>query len=67
MVTILLIRGDVIKKESILENRRFLWFFALSFGALISPPDPLSLFLVGGPMLILLEVSLVVDKIIFTK
>ncbi len=67
LVTILLIRGDVIKKESILENRRFLWFFALSFGALISPPDPLSLFLVGGPMLILLEVSLVVDKIIFTK
>ena len=67
LVTILLIRGDIIKKESILENRRFLWFFALSFGALISPPDPLSLFLVGGPMLILLEISLVIDKIIFTK
>jgi sec-independent protein translocase protein TatC len=66
-VTTLLIRGGIVRRKSILENRRFLWFSALLFGALISPPDPLSLFLVGGPMLILLEFSLFVDKIVFTK
>ena len=64
LVTILLIRVKFIKRETILENRRILWFAALLFGALISPPDPLSLFLVGGPMLILLEISLIIDKII---
>ena len=67
LVTTLLIRGGIVRRKSILENRRFLWFSALLFGALISPPDPLSLFLVGGPMLILLEFSLFVDKIVFTK
>jgi sec-independent protein translocase protein TatC len=67
LVTILLIRVNFIKRETIVENRRFLWFAALLFGALISPPDPLSLFLVGGPMLILLEISLVLDKIVFIK
>ena len=67
LVTILLIRVNFIKRETILENRRVLWFAALLFGALISPPDPLSLFLVGGPMLILLEISLVLDKIVFIK
>ncbi|MFL2958131.1 MAG: twin-arginine translocase subunit TatC [Candidatus Thalassarchaeaceae archaeon] len=67
LVTILLIRVKFIKRETILENRRILWFTALLFGALISPPDPLSLFLVGGPMLILLEISLIIEKIVFAK
>jgi sec-independent protein translocase protein TatC len=65
LLTILLIRVDLVNRESILENRRILWFSALLFGALISPPDPLSLFLVGGPMLILLEISLIIDRILF--
>ena len=32
-------------------------------GAVLSPPDPVSMFLVGGPMVILLEISLLVDRI----
>jgi Sec-independent protein secretion pathway component TatC len=45
-----------------IENRGFLWFAALFLGALISPPDPISLFLVGGPMLVLFELTLVYDR-----
>ena len=40
-----------------------IWFAALFLGALISPPDPISLFLVGGPMLVLLEVALLYDSL----
>ena len=46
-----------------MENRGLIWFSALFLGALISPPDPVSMFLVAGPMLLLLEAALVVDRI----
>jgi Sec-independent protein secretion pathway component TatC len=32
-------------------------------GALLSPPDPLSMILVAAPMLLLFEVALVIDKL----
>ena len=62
IVTILLLRAGLISREAIVENRGLIWFAALFLGALISPPDPISLFLVGGPMLVLLEVALVYDS-----
>ena len=62
VVTILLLRSGAISRNSIVENRGLIWFSALFLGALISPPDPISLFLVGGPMLVLLEVALLFDS-----
>lgn len=62
VVTILLLRSGAISRNSIVENRGLIWFSALFLGALISPPDPISLFLVGGPMLVLLEVALMFDS-----
>ncbi|MGY8702924.1 MAG: twin-arginine translocase subunit TatC, partial [Candidatus Poseidoniales archaeon] len=67
LLTILLLRSGVIDRAVIFENRRALWFISLLFGAIVSPPDPLSLFLVGGPMLILLELSLIFDRIFFKE
>jgi sec-independent protein translocase protein TatC len=61
IVTIMLLRSGAISRSSIVENRGLIWFAALFLGALISPPDPISLFLVGGPMLVLLEVALLYD------
>ena len=61
VVVFVMLRSRVIDKSLIVENRGLIWFAALFIGALISPPDPLSLFLVGGPMLILLEMALVFD------
>ena len=62
MVVVALLRANVIERGSIESNRPVLWFTALLIGALISPPDPISLFLVGGPMLVLLEAALIFDK-----
>jgi len=63
LAVLLMLRYDLIERSSITNNREILWFSALLVGAMLSPPDPLSLFLVGGPMLILLEVALVVDRL----
>ncbi|MEC8913901.1 MAG: twin-arginine translocase subunit TatC, partial [Candidatus Thermoplasmatota archaeon] len=62
LAALLLLRYDVIERTSITDNRGSLWFSALLVGAVLSPPDPLSLFLVGGPMLVLLEVALIIDR-----
>ena len=62
VVVVALLRANVIERGSIESNRSVLWFTALFIGALISPPDPISLFLVGGPMLVLLEAALIFDK-----
>jgi Sec-independent protein secretion pathway component TatC len=40
-----------------------IWFIAILLGAALSPPDPLSMFLVGGPIILLLEIALLIDKI----
>ena len=61
ILAVLLIRSGLIERSTIVENRGAIWFGALFLGALISPPDPISLFLVGGPMLFLLEVALMYE------
>ena len=61
ILAVLLIRSGLIERSTIVENRGAIWFGALFLGALISPPDPISLFLVGGPMLVLLEVALIYE------
>ena len=61
ILAVLLSRSGLIERGSIVENRGAIWFAALFLGALISPPDPISLFLVGGPMLVLLEVALLYE------
>jgi len=66
LVALLLLRKKIISRSSLTDNRTLIWFFALFLGALLSPPDPISMFLVGGPIVILLEVALFIDKI-YTK
>ena len=66
LVTLLLLRTKIISRSSLVENRGIIWFLALLLGAVLSPPDPISMFLVGGPIVLLLEVALLIDKI-FTK
>ena len=62
VVVTFLLRTELVDRSVITENRSIIWFLALFFGALISPPDPISLFLVGGPMLVLLELALLMDR-----
>lgn len=62
LLVIALLRTDAIDRSLITENRSVIWFSALFLGALISPPDPISLFLVGGPILVLIELALLYDS-----
>ncbi len=62
VVVTVLLRTELIDRAIIVDNRGAIWFIALFLGALISPPDPISLFLVGGPILVLLEAALMIDK-----
>ena len=62
LLVIALLRADAIDRSLITENRSLIWFSALFLGALISPPDPISLFLVGGPILVLIELALLYDS-----
>ena len=63
VVVTFLLRAELVDRSVITENRSIIWFLALFLGALISPPDPISLFLVGGPMLVLLELALLLDRV----
>ena len=67
LVTLLLLRTKIISRSSLIENRGIIWFLALLLGAVLSPPDPISMFLVGGPIVLLLEVALLIDKIFTTS
>ena len=63
LMVVTLIRADVIDRRAVTDNRAFLWFAAAVIGAFVSPPDPISMFLVGGPMLVLLEIALLFDRL----
>ncbi len=62
LVVVALIRAGIVERTVITDNRAFFWFAAAVIGAFLSPPDPLSMFLVGGPMLVLLELALLIER-----
>ena len=49
-------------REQFAASRRVIWFGAFVLGAFMSPPDPLSLFLVAMPIILLFEAAMVVDR-----
>ncbi|MGB1802467.1 MAG: twin-arginine translocase subunit TatC [Candidatus Thalassarchaeaceae archaeon] len=63
LVLVILIRAGLMDRNTLTDNRSFLWFVAAVFGAFVSPPDPLSMFLIGGPMLVILEIALLLERI----
>ena len=63
LVVLLLLKFEIIKRSELTKYRRHIWFAAVVLGAFLSPPDPLSLLLVAAPMIVLFELSLLLDKI----
>lgn len=64
VVTILCLRMGIASRYQIIQYRRHIWFTAFILGAFLSPPDPLSLFLVAMPVVILFETAIFLDRII---
>tara|TARA_B100000925_G_scaffold291010_1_gene277669 strand:+ start:514 stop:1266 length:753 start_codon:yes stop_codon:yes gene_type:complete len=62
LITTLSLRSGAIDRITLLEYRRHIWFITFVLGAAFSPPDPLSLFLVSVPIILLFEAALLWDK-----
>ncbi len=65
VVTLLVLRSELIQRSVLTSYRRHIWFGSFLLGAILSPPDPLSLFLVAMPVIILFELALMLDR--FTR
>lgn len=63
VITLLVLRLGVVTRSQISQFRKHIWFTAFVLGAFLSPPDPLSLFLVAMPVVILFEFAMVIDSI----
>ena len=63
LVTLLIFRMEVVRRATVRSYRRHLWFGAFLLGAFLSPPDPLSLFLVAMPVILLFEAALILDAL----
>jgi sec-independent protein translocase protein TatC len=65
LVTTVALRSGLVTRQQLVHSRRGIWFGAFVLGALMSPPDPLSLFLVALPVILLFEAAMQVDR--FTR
>jgi sec-independent protein translocase protein TatC len=63
VITILALRSGATDRATLLQYRRHIWFATFVLGAAFSPPDPLSLFLVAIPVILLFEIAMFYDFI----
>ena len=63
LVTLLSLQSGAVDRPTLIAYRRHIWFITFVLGAAFSPPDPLSLFLVSLPIILLFEAALFWDKI----
>ena len=63
LVTMLVLRSGALTREALVGQRRQVWFGCVVVGAFVSPPDPLSLFLVALPVVLLFELGLLADRL----
>ena len=62
LITTLILRSGAVSRSQMAASRRIIWFGAFVVGAFMSPPDPLSLFLVALPIILLFEAALLLDR-----
>ena len=63
VATLLILRLGIFGRAQIKGYRKHIWFTSFILGAFLSPPDPLSLFLVALPVVVLFEIALVLDSL----
>ena len=61
LITTLSLQSGAVDRATLLAYRRHIWFTTFVLGAAFSPPDPLSLFLVSLPIILLFEAALIWD------
>lgn len=63
LITMLSLQSGAVDRVTLLAHRRHIWFTTFVLGAAFSPPDPLSLFLVSLPIILLFEAALIWDNL----
>ena len=63
LITMLSLQSRAVDRATLLAYRRHIWFTTFVLGAAFSPPDPLSLFLVSLPIILLFEAALIWDNL----
>jgi sec-independent protein translocase protein TatC len=63
LVTLLTLKSGAVDRVTLLSYRKHIWFVTFVLGAAFSPPDPLSLFLVSIPIILLFEAAIIWDSI----
>ncbi len=63
LITMLSLQSGAVDRATLLAYRRHIWFTTFVLGAAFSPPDPLSLFLVSLPIILLFEAALTWDNL----
>ena len=59
-----MLRYEFVDLQTLKQLRRHIWFGAFVLGAFLSPPDPLSLFLVAMPIIIFFEITINLETVI---
>ncbi len=67
LAVLIVLRGGLVERALLTQYRRHLWFASIVVGAMLSPPDPLSLGLIAAPMIILFELALIIDTFLPAK
>ena len=67
VITLLALRVGMVEPRTLTSYRKHIWFSAFVLGAIFSPPDPLSLFLVSLPVIFLFEIALILHRIMPRK
>ena len=63
VITLLALRVGMVEAKTLAAYRKHIWFAAFVMGAIFSPPDPLSLFLVSIPVIFLFEIAMIPHRI----
>ena len=63
VATLLILRLGIFGRTQIKGYRKHIWFTSFLLGAFLSPPDPLSLFLVALPVVVFFEIALILDSL----
>ena len=63
VATLLILRLGIFSRNQLKGYRKHIWFTSFILGAFLSPPDPLSLFLVALPVVVLFEIALILDSL----
>jgi sec-independent protein translocase protein TatC len=60
-----LARLGIVRHQTLARNRRYALLVAFVFGAVLTPPDPVTQTLMAGPLILMYELSIWVARVFY--